>query len=468
MANRNQYAGMRFLCIVAVAFELASTLANAHRVGPDFTVFFPEYSPGFHYILEEDALCGQVFQRHRALVEGSGTEEKGLARPSREHEEDDPSGPPSIVLDKLSRAFHIDQSTIQLADCILDSTPEIIKARMASAQVVLGLTPSILAVMAPGAWQTGIIATAGRRPLLALLLAAGSPTLAPSLTSGSGLLAALLQRGHGGGDNSQRFIFPPWIYKVVRDGKVGGHSAWGRVFQSTGWIIFYILGLASVANVGEVIWRLITRTALAFTLSDSWFLILWVVLGLTIHGLGAFAVWLRIKNLPAIHDSTGVPTGEAKSYSKGVKVDGHKPSSSRKYSGRMRNRIEVSPPDIASMILTWLTAIYAIVHVTFGTLVFSSILFISVLDGVTVILRLLVSVVFSRLGMEYEIAMELRDMEVIASLPVQVADGEEEEGGEEQAEVTTPPPPPPQLPETELSLPTVETGLSMEERMKRW
>lgn len=459
---------MRVLCMVAVAFELALTLANARLLDPDFTVFFPEYSPGFHYILDEDALCGGVFQRHRALVEAGGTEDERLARPAREHDEDDPSGAPSIVLDKLSRAFELDQSTIQLADCILQNTPEIIKVRMASAQVLLGLTPSLLAVLAPGAWQTGVIAAAGKRPLLALVLAAGSPTLAPSLTSGSGLMAALLRQSHSGGDNSQRFIFPPWIYKIVRDGKVGGNSVWGKVFQSTGWMILYIFGLASIANVGEVIWRLITHTALAFTLSDSWFLILWAALGLTVHGFGAIAVWLRIKNLPAIYDSTGVPTNEAKSCSKGVKVDGHRrPSPSRKCSGRRRNRIEVSPPGIASMLLTWLTAIYTIVHVAFGTLVFSSILFISVLDSVTVIMRLLASVVFCRLGMEYEIAMELRDMEVVASPPVQVVHGEEE-GEEEQAEVTTPPASPPQLPETELSLPTVETGLSMEERMKRW
>lgn len=456
--------------MVAVAFELVFTVANARLLGPDFTVFFPEYSPGFHYILEEDTLCGGVFERYRALVEAGEEEDERLPRPSREHDEDDPSGPPSVVLDKLSRAFDVDQATIQLADCILENTPEIIKSRMASAQVLLGLTPSLLAVLAPGAWQTGVIAAAGKRPLLALVLAAGSPTLVPSLTSGSGLLTALLRQSHSGGDNSQRFIFPPWIYKVVRHGKVGGNSAWGRVFQSTGWIIFYILGLASMANVGEVIWRLITHTALAFTLSDSWFLLLWALLGLTVHAFGAVAVWLRIKHLPAVYDSITVPSNEASSSSKGVKADGRRrPSRSRRLTGRRRNRIEISPPGIASMLLTWFTAIYTIVHVAFGTLVFSSILFMAVLDGVTIIMRLLASVVFCRLAMEYEIAMELRDMEVIASPPVQVADGEEEEeaGQEEQAEVITPPAPPPQLPETELSLPTVETGLRIEDRIKR-
>lgn len=91
------------------------------------------------------------------------------------------------------------------------------------------------------------------------------------------------------------------------------------------------------------------------------------------------------------------------------------------------------------------------------------------LDGVTVIMRQLASVVFSRLGMEYETAIELRDMEVIASAPVQAANGQGEEG-EEQPEATAPPAPPapsPRLPEIELGLPIVETALTVEERMKR-
>ncbi|KAF2841226.1 hypothetical protein M501DRAFT_1014034 [Patellaria atrata CBS 101060] len=46
---------------------------------------------------------------------------------------------------------------------------------MASAAVMLGLTPSILAVLSPTTVETSLLFIVTRRPLLALCLAAGSP-----------------------------------------------------------------------------------------------------------------------------------------------------------------------------------------------------------------------------------------------------------------------------------------------------
>ena len=46
------------------------------------------------------------------------------------------------------------------------------------------------------------------------------------------------------------------------------------------------------------------------------------------------------------------------------------------------------------MALSWFTTLYTVVHIIFGTLVFSSVLFMAVEDAVGVVLRLLLSGTF--------------------------------------------------------------------------
>ena len=56
------------------------------------------------------------------------------------------------------------------------------------------------------------------------------------------------------------------------------------------------------------------------------------------------------------------------------------------------------------LFLTWFTAMGTICHVIYGTLVFSSLLFISVRDSLLVIARYMVSVICCRVILMYELA----------------------------------------------------------------
>jgi hypothetical protein len=49
---------------------------------------------------------------------------------------------------------------------------------MAGAQVLLGLTPTILATLGRSTEETSTLSVTGKRPFLALFLAAGSPATA--------------------------------------------------------------------------------------------------------------------------------------------------------------------------------------------------------------------------------------------------------------------------------------------------
>jgi hypothetical protein len=64
------------------------------------------------------------------------------------------------------------------ADCILANTTEMIKANMASAGVVLGLMPIILANLGSTLAETSILTL--ERPFLSLLLAIGGPSIYPA------------------------------------------------------------------------------------------------------------------------------------------------------------------------------------------------------------------------------------------------------------------------------------------------
>jgi hypothetical protein len=59
-------------------------------------------------------------------------------------------------------------------------------------------------------------------------------------------------------------------------------------------------------------------------------------------------------------------------------------------------------------IFSWFTAILTVCHVIYGTLTFSSMLFISVRDSIAVIGRYFLSVMCCRIVLMYELA-ELRD-----------------------------------------------------------
>ncbi|KAI1432722.1 hypothetical protein GGR50DRAFT_672717 [Xylaria sp. CBS 124048] len=62
-------------------------------------------------------------------------------------------------------------------DCLLDNLSEYIKSSLASAQVLLGLLPTMLALLGTSSRDLGFLAVIARRPVLAALLALASPSI---------------------------------------------------------------------------------------------------------------------------------------------------------------------------------------------------------------------------------------------------------------------------------------------------
>ena len=64
-----------------------------------------------------------------------------------------------------------------VAEYLLENTPEVFKANMAAASVLLGLLPTILSLAGSSTLEVGLIAL--QRPFLASLLGTASPAVYP-------------------------------------------------------------------------------------------------------------------------------------------------------------------------------------------------------------------------------------------------------------------------------------------------
>jgi len=146
----------------------------------------------------------------------------------------------------------------------------------------------------------------------------------------------------------------------------------------------------------------------AFTTGSEYHYFLWAFLGLSIHGFGALALYLRTK--------VGVVSKE--------EVDEyftttHAPSPSTTISQKLRRaladqfkpmvrlsplRVSILEELLAFFGVSWFTNVITVCHIVYGTLLFSSMLFISITDTLIIIGRLLASVTLCRIVLTYELA----------------------------------------------------------------
>ena len=137
-----------FLVLLVLALHLHSAVAATNQ----FRDWYPEFSLPFSTILQDN--CTKEYDIYL-------------------------TGKRTNINDHLTGGDSDNQLAQPVVNCILSSTSEFIKSAMASAQVLLGLTPTMLAVLGPSTEETSLLFVVGRRPFLALCLAVGSPAVFP-------------------------------------------------------------------------------------------------------------------------------------------------------------------------------------------------------------------------------------------------------------------------------------------------
>ncbi|KAH8588812.1 hypothetical protein B0O99DRAFT_554606 [Bisporella sp. PMI_857] len=258
-----------------------------------------------------------------------------------------------------------------VVNCILGYTSEFIKSNMNSAGVLLGLMPTILAAVGSSADETSMLSVISRRPLLALLLATGSPAVFPRRSFEHRDPIGILREREGR-------LHPPVL------------SGFTRALIM---VIEYFFTLAAIANVVTISWELGRQVICTFAPQVTYIPLLWAVLNIGIHISQAIALQLRT--------TVSCPR---KSYSilslikiQFTSLDHQRPM-----------HITVHPETYAYIFFSWLTPLFTVLHGLFGTLAFSSMLFISVRDSLYVISRYMFSVIICRMVLMYELAL-LRD-----------------------------------------------------------
>lgn len=259
--------------------------------------------------------------------------------------------------------------------CILSQLREDLKSRMASASVLLGLTPSLLASIGPSVVETAVLST--QNPLLSLLISLGCPAVFPSR-----VLAYEDAR-----DTLRVPAFQPL------SGLYTGSVIASLAVRTTK----YLTLCAAAINVFYTSWQLGTKTVVSFRCVDHSLVIWWTSLSVIIHLFAASAFYTRTRHFLFAHTSQS--RYRLTNVDQPVSDGPAQPSLTYRESD-LEDRVR---PTNRSIISNYVSTFLGYLHVVFGTMVFSSLLFIETVDVVAVILRYMASTVVARVILMYEL-----------------------------------------------------------------
>jgi hypothetical protein len=267
-----------------------------------------------------------------------------------------------------------------LINCILSAMPELYKSNMASAQVLLGLTPSILARVGPSVYETAPLIASGRRPLLALFLIIGSPAVVVDPS----------------------FSFRQQLEDLRDPYKWTSPTS----SQRAGIFIFlmeFLVALASIANIGHLSYQVATKSTFSFNTHVAYFQALWIAMNVASHLLSTIVY----------RTTVNIQRKDRNPQKKPWRLILHwlrlHPSLWNK---KEPVQVQLRPSSFPKILFSWFTSTLSACNLIFGSLIFSSLLFISVRDAVIIAFRYFASAVFCRILVKYELSVFREDIDV--------------------------------------------------------
>ncbi|OCL11449.1 hypothetical protein AOQ84DRAFT_437698 [Glonium stellatum] len=270
-------------------------------------------------------------------------------------------------------------------DCLYSGLLPNEQANFASAQVFLGLTPGLLATLGPSIGEISLLSL--QRPLLSFFLALGGPAIyVPRLLTYDDPLSNL---------QLTTTIFPLAI--SLPSATTGTLLS---VFQ-------YILAMLATANVVQLSWQLGYRTVIAWKCNSSYLPFLWSTLPAVIHLCSSISWrWSQpMRQLKRDDPNAPVPLCKIKSWAEWLRRDFTLSVNTKK-----RNLLKLCHDndvgvsnDPVTVFFNQAAGLMSFLHILFGTLVFSSLMFIATLDAMNVIARYLISGLACKLVVAYEL-----------------------------------------------------------------
>ncbi|KPM36100.1 hypothetical protein AK830_g10467 [Neonectria ditissima] len=252
-----------------------------------------------------------------------------------------------------------------LINCILVQFPEFRKTEIAASAVILGLLPMILQSLGSTTAETALV---GRRhPLLALLLAAGSP-------------AVNVARGSEIAETLAKFVEVADTPDAIPGVQLALLSAHLRPVIS---ILEYLLVGGAVANVVHLTYRLGVNAVVGFAPETIFMLPLWAFLAVVIHVGGLVVLGIRVRAQGAEGAKHGGKQRQQRASGFPAWVlDEFVPCAFQPAKFLQYRRETIWFP-----VLSWFLNLGVLAHIVLGTLVLSSLLFFSVKDAVVIVAR---------------------------------------------------------------------------------
>ena len=275
---------------------------------------------------------------------------------------------------------------------ILDKTDEVTKSEFGVVAVMLGLLPGVLQLIGPKFSDLAILAT--RRPILSLFLTIGSPC--PALDYETTGMESLLV------EESEPF-WPAWLRR---------HQSWLTIVIS---LIEYFLVMCTAGNVIYQFYRLTFYAVVLISTQlgqygstlEAFAPLLWVFLGVPIHGLGILQLhWCRA---PSADTSTKLRNKTTLA------------SVVRKELTPCAFATDIGPAirlqnSATYQILNWLIKLLIWTDVIYGIIVLSTILFVPMWSAIWMIGLIFTGTLICRLIL----AFEMHGMQEVPKLRVRV------------------------------------------------
>ena len=259
---------------------------------------------------------------------------------------------------------------------------------MSSAQVLLGVTPTILAILGSSYTELALLNVVAKRPMLSYLLALGSPSVYMSRAFEYTDPATLLQDRRG---RLRQHAWTGWKLQLLTAGQ-------------------YIVALAAMANIALMNWHLGIRTVCSIWSDNVIAPILWSTLTVGIHTLGSILLRLQIKRIdlsktPSVKDaqrSNSMPEKLPKELYRVLR----KWARTEFQSSCCQKSIHVTAFGERHIVIifSWILSTLIVSHVIYGTIVYSSLYFIGPRDALVVVVRFMTSVLACRIVCMFEIA----------------------------------------------------------------
>ncbi|KAL6410838.1 uncharacterized protein AUP68_07270 [Ilyonectria robusta] len=297
--------------------------------------------------------------------------------------------------------------TQPVINCILKNTSEYLKGCMTGSQVLLGIMPTVLALLGPSHNEIALLANVGRRPLLALGLALSSPS-------------TYFSRAFEYSDPKEIMSH----HKNRREQRCPEGRGWQLLITCVEYALTAGACFNAVNNSIQV-----GTMSISSVMSDfDFFAALWLFLGVAVHIFSCFVLRLRLRGWrdPTANECVQRGTNRQEKQSpRGIAKPGTNgaesfwlwimgtwprmkeifcteffPCAAKQYDVRIVTFQETKK----FLVAAWWESTFTILHVVFGTLVFSSLLFLGIKDALSIVGRYMASVALCRVILMYELA----------------------------------------------------------------